>query len=71
MMTQETNYPALIGEARQLAKALGVDVPEALKVQYGPPADRFNQVLGAVAELLAKANAKFESDKSLPKAKKT
>lgn len=69
-MTQESNYPALIGEARQLANALGVDVPEALNVQYGPPADRFNQVLGAVTELLAKANAELEPDKSLPKAKK-
>ena len=69
-MTTETNYPRVIEQGRELAAALGVEVPAELQRQYGPPADRFNQVLGAVADLLEKANAEFEPDKPSPKAAK-
>lgn len=68
---KESNYPRVIEQGRELAKALGVEVPEELQVQYGPPVSRFDQVLGAVADLLEEANAKFKSSKPPPKAKKS
>ena len=69
-MTTETNYPRVIELGKELAEALGIEVPKELQVQYGPPAERFNQVLGAVAVLLEKANAEFEPEKPTPKAEK-
>lgn len=62
---KETNYPRVIEQGRELAEALGIEVPKELQVQYGPPASRFNQVLGAVADLLERANSEFGSAKKL------
>jgi len=62
---KETNYPRVVEQGRELAGNLGGEVPQELQVQYGPPADRFNQVLGAVADLLERANAELGSAKKL------
>ena len=61
-MMKEPNYQRVVEQGRELAEALGIEVPKELQVQYGPPSSRFNQVLGAVADLLEKANAEFEPE---------
>ena len=62
---KEPNYQRVVEQGRKLAGALGVEVPAELQVQYGPPSSRFNQVLGAVADLLERANAELGSAKKL------
>ena len=62
-MKHQSNYPSVVKEARDLAAKLEVETPAELRKQYGPPADRFNQVLGAVAGLLAEANKQLIQEK--------
>ena len=66
---KEPNYQRVVEQGRKLADTLGVEIPAELQRQYGPPASRFDQVLGAVATLLERANAAFEPKKKpTPKA---
>lgn len=62
-MKHQSNYPFVVEEAKKLAAKLEVETPEELLKQYGPPMDRFNQVLGAVASLLAEANSQLTKAK--------
>lgn len=61
-MKNSSNYAPMMQEAEKLASTLEVDLSEKMFTQEGSPSERFDQVLGAVCELLREANEQFGPD---------